>query len=248
VPAVAWVYPDKPYGFGGIRAGMGCMWTGCARWLHPNSRPVRSLPPPDLRRCPFKALAPLFKGEAFDPGQWAALFKRAGARYAFLTSNFHDGYCLWPSPYNPGWNSLDIGPNATCSATSVPPCGRPACARASTTRSLNSIIRSNQAARKPGGNLQRSCATTSNRSCARPSNAISPPSSTSTASGSSRSMAFEMRDFLTWLYAESALQGRRWSSTTASAAGRAVNTAVFISSEAGVRESSTAHKWSEIAR
>jgi alpha-L-fucosidase len=59
---------------------------------------------------PFKSLAAFFKGEAFDPRQWAALFKRAGARYAFLTSNFHDGYCLWPSPYNRGWNSLDTGP------------------------------------------------------------------------------------------------------------------------------------------
>jgi alpha-L-fucosidase len=59
---------------------------------------------------PFKALAPLFKAEAFDPHQWAELFKRSGARYAFLTSNFHDGYCLWPSPYNRGWNSMDVGP------------------------------------------------------------------------------------------------------------------------------------------
>ncbi len=50
------------------------------------------------------------KAEAFGASQWAALFKRAGARHAFLTSNFHDGYCLWPSPYSPGWNSMDVGP------------------------------------------------------------------------------------------------------------------------------------------
>jgi alpha-L-fucosidase len=46
----------------------------------------------------------------FEPSQWADLFKRSGARYAFLTSNFHDGYCLWPSPFRPGWNSRDVGP------------------------------------------------------------------------------------------------------------------------------------------
>lgn len=49
--------------------------------------------------------------ELFEPSQGADLFKRSGARYAFLTSNFHDGYCLWPSPFRPGWNSRDVGPN-----------------------------------------------------------------------------------------------------------------------------------------
>jgi len=46
----------------------------------------------------------------FEPSQWADLFKRSGARYGFPTSHFHDGYCLWASPFRPGWNSRDVGP------------------------------------------------------------------------------------------------------------------------------------------
>jgi alpha-L-fucosidase len=33
----------------------------------------------------------------WDPAQWADLFRRAGARYAVLTTKHHDGFVLWPS-------------------------------------------------------------------------------------------------------------------------------------------------------
>jgi alpha-L-fucosidase len=33
----------------------------------------------------------------FDPQQWAAVFKKSGARYVVLTSKHHEGYCLWNS-------------------------------------------------------------------------------------------------------------------------------------------------------
>jgi alpha-L-fucosidase len=36
-----------------------------------------------------------FTAAAYDPGQWAALFARAGARYAVLTARHHDGVALW---------------------------------------------------------------------------------------------------------------------------------------------------------
>jgi alpha-L-fucosidase len=36
-----------------------------------------------------------FTAENYDPSAWAALFKRAGARYAVLTSKHHDGVALW---------------------------------------------------------------------------------------------------------------------------------------------------------
>lgn len=46
---------------------------------------------------------------AFDPRDWAELFRRAGARYAVLVTKHHDGYCLWPSafdnPRRPGLHS-----------------------------------------------------------------------------------------------------------------------------------------------
>lgn len=36
-----------------------------------------------------------FTASAYDPGEWAALFARAGARYAVLTARHHDGVALW---------------------------------------------------------------------------------------------------------------------------------------------------------
>ncbi len=60
----------------------------------------------------YRAFAPLFRAELFDPDYWAALFRRSGANYVVLTSKHHDGYCLWPtkSPYKKDWNSLTAGP------------------------------------------------------------------------------------------------------------------------------------------
>jgi len=60
----------------------------------------------------YRDFAPLFRAELFDPGRWADLFARSGARYVVLTSKHHDGFCLWPtkSPYKKGWNSVDVGP------------------------------------------------------------------------------------------------------------------------------------------
>lgn len=36
-----------------------------------------------------------FTAEKYDPVQWAKLFKRAGAKYAVLTTKHHDGVALW---------------------------------------------------------------------------------------------------------------------------------------------------------
>lgn len=58
----------------------------------------------------YNDYAPLFKGELFDAGEWATLFREAGARYVVLVSKHHDGYCLWPSRYAKGWNSVETGP------------------------------------------------------------------------------------------------------------------------------------------
>jgi len=58
----------------------------------------------------YKDFVPLFTAEFFDPAQWAALFKAAGAGYVVLTSKHHDGYALWPSALSAGWNSVETGP------------------------------------------------------------------------------------------------------------------------------------------
>jgi len=59
----------------------------------------------------YRDFAPMFKAELFDPDEWADIFKRSGAGYIILVSKHHDGYCLWPSIYAPGWNSMDVGPH-----------------------------------------------------------------------------------------------------------------------------------------
>ena len=51
-----------------------------------------------------------FKAEHFDAKKWAALFRKAGARYAVLTSKHHDGFALWPSKASPHWNAMEAGP------------------------------------------------------------------------------------------------------------------------------------------
>lgn len=58
----------------------------------------------------YKQFAPMFRCELFDPAEWAEVFRRSGARYVVLTSKHHDGYCLWPAPDAPNWNSVETGP------------------------------------------------------------------------------------------------------------------------------------------
>lgn len=59
----------------------------------------------------YEDFVPMFKGELWNPNEWAELFKKSGAKYVLLVSKHHDGYCLWPSQYAPGWNSVETGPH-----------------------------------------------------------------------------------------------------------------------------------------
>ena len=58
----------------------------------------------------YEQFAPMMKGELFNPDEWADLFQKSGAKYVVLAANYHDGFCLWPSPYAKGWNAADTGP------------------------------------------------------------------------------------------------------------------------------------------
>lgn len=58
----------------------------------------------------YKDFTKLFKAELFNAGEWAELFKESGAGYVLLVTKHHDGYCLWPSKYQPGWNTVETGP------------------------------------------------------------------------------------------------------------------------------------------
>ena len=53
----------------------------------------------------------MWKAELWNPDEWAELFQKSGAKYVLLVSKHHDGFCLWPSQYAPGWNSVEVGPH-----------------------------------------------------------------------------------------------------------------------------------------
>jgi len=57
----------------------------------------------------YADFVPKFKAEKFDADQWAALFERAGARFAGPVAEHHDGFAMWDSDQTP-WNAADMGP------------------------------------------------------------------------------------------------------------------------------------------
>jgi len=57
----------------------------------------------------YKDFYPMMKGEKFDPGEWAALAVRSGAKYAGPVSEHADNFAMWDSRVNPV-NSVNFGP------------------------------------------------------------------------------------------------------------------------------------------
>ena len=57
----------------------------------------------------YHDFVPMFKAENFNAEEWAALFKKAGARFAGPVAEHHDGYSMWASKKTP-WNTMDTGP------------------------------------------------------------------------------------------------------------------------------------------
>ena len=53
---------------------------------------------------------PMWKAENFDPAEWAKFAKMMGAKYIFITSKHHDGFCLWPTKYTDR-NAMKMGPH-----------------------------------------------------------------------------------------------------------------------------------------
>ena len=58
----------------------------------------------------YKDFIPLFRAEKFDPAAWAALFEEAGAKYAILTAEHHDGFAMYDSDLTE-WDAVDKGPH-----------------------------------------------------------------------------------------------------------------------------------------
>lgn len=63
--------------------------------------------PPD--KFGYKDFIPLFKAEQYDPGAWAQLFNRAGAKYVVPVAEHHDGFAMWDSDITP-WCAGKMGP------------------------------------------------------------------------------------------------------------------------------------------
>lgn len=57
----------------------------------------------------YKDFIPLFKAERFDADAWAALFRKAGARYVVPVAEHHDGFAMYDSQLTP-WNAARLGP------------------------------------------------------------------------------------------------------------------------------------------
>ena len=63
----------------------------------------------DQKTFGYKDFIPLFRGEQFDPGQWAQIFRNAGARYVVPVAEHHDGFAMYDTEFN-RWNSVNMGP------------------------------------------------------------------------------------------------------------------------------------------
>jgi alpha-L-fucosidase len=61
-------------------------------------------------RFGYKDFIPKFTAEKWNPQAWAALLKKAGAKYVIPTAQHHDNFSLWDSRFNP-WNAKAMGPH-----------------------------------------------------------------------------------------------------------------------------------------
>jgi alpha-L-fucosidase len=58
----------------------------------------------------YKDFLPMYTMAKWNPDAWAALFKKAGAKYVLAPGEHHDGFSNWDSAINP-YNSVNYGPH-----------------------------------------------------------------------------------------------------------------------------------------
>jgi alpha-L-fucosidase len=61
------------------------------------------------RQFGYKDFIPQFRAEQFDAGQWAGLFKEAGARYVVPVAEHHDGFAMYECSFS-DWTAAKMGP------------------------------------------------------------------------------------------------------------------------------------------
>ena len=57
----------------------------------------------------YKDFIPMFRAEKYDPGQWADLFKKAGAKYVVPVAEHHDGFPMYDCSFSE-WTAAKMGP------------------------------------------------------------------------------------------------------------------------------------------
>ncbi len=58
----------------------------------------------------YKDYIPEFRAEKFDPQDWVALFKKAGAKYVIPIAEHHDGFAMYDSDLS-DWTVVKMGPH-----------------------------------------------------------------------------------------------------------------------------------------
>ena len=57
----------------------------------------------------YKDFIPRFTADKYDPGAWADLFRRAGARFVVPVAEHHDGFAMYDTALS-GWSAAKMGP------------------------------------------------------------------------------------------------------------------------------------------
>ncbi|WP_431245593.1 alpha-L-fucosidase [Leifsonia xyli] len=60
-------------------------------------------------RFGYKDFLPHFRMERYDPQEWVALFKRAGAQFVVPVAEHHDGYAMYDTARS-RWKVTEVGP------------------------------------------------------------------------------------------------------------------------------------------
>jgi alpha-L-fucosidase len=57
----------------------------------------------------YKDFIPKFKAEKYDPAHWAALFRKAGAKFVVPVAEHHDGFAMYNTALSK-WSAVKMGP------------------------------------------------------------------------------------------------------------------------------------------
>lgn len=82
-------------------------WYG--RRMHDEKNPTMDYHREQYGDATYDDFIPQWKAESYNPADWAKFAKEMGAKYMFITSKHHDGFCLWPSKYTDR-NAMKMGP------------------------------------------------------------------------------------------------------------------------------------------